>query len=95
MDVGYIFVCVLPHDIDEGRDGDEDDHREQNQENHQTQITFIRRHRIWKGRGRKKTTREVNKTSREIQREKSNRQGKFIKRKTGTNGKLKRHVNVW
>lgn len=40
-------VCVLPHDIDEGRDGDEDDHGEQNQQNHQTQITFILNYRIW------------------------------------------------
>lgn len=31
-------VCVffLPHNKDEGKDGGEDDHREQNQENHQT-----------------------------------------------------------
>lgn len=48
-------MCVLPHDIDEGRDGDEDDHGEQNQQNHQTQITFTVDYRIWSG-GRQNDT---------------------------------------
>lgn len=51
-----VYECVLPHDIDEGKDGDEDDHGEQNQQNHQTQTTFILKYGIWVGRGKKKTT---------------------------------------
>lgn len=46
VDVGYVCVCVLPHDKDEGKDGGEDDHGEQNQQNDQTQITFILKCRI-------------------------------------------------
>lgn len=36
--VGCVCVCVfvLPHNKDEGKNGGEDDHGEQSQQNHQT-----------------------------------------------------------
>lgn len=55
--VGNVCVheFVLPHDKDEGKDGGEDDHGEQNQQNHQTQITFILKFKIWMWKETEKT----------------------------------------
>lgn len=41
LDEGQQSGGTLPHDKDEGEDGHQDDHGEQNQHDHQTQITFI------------------------------------------------------
>lgn len=55
----YWCVCVhiLPHNKDEGKDGDEDDHGEQNQQNRQTHVTFILSCRVWMGRGQRERER--------------------------------------
>lgn len=49
-----VCASVLPHNKDEGKNSGKDDHGEQNQQNHQTQITFILRCNIWMERERKK-----------------------------------------
>lgn len=41
LDEGQQSGGTVPHDKDEGEDGHQDDHGEQNQHDHQTQITFI------------------------------------------------------
>jgi len=55
-----VCVFVLPHNKDEGKDGGEDEHGEQNQENYKAQITFILLFGIWVVR-RRQTTGQQNK----------------------------------